>query len=98
MKKLKKIKVKGLTIITFEKNTFDFISLTDIAKYKDSERTNYIVQNWMRTRSTVEFLGCGRNYITLILTASNSMPLETNPVSSALPTWQSKFETIEIRN
>lgn len=55
--KIKKIEVKGLTIITFEKNTFDFISLTDIAKYRDSERTNYIIQNWMRTRSTVEFLG-----------------------------------------
>ena len=24
---------------------------------KDSERTNYVIQNWMRTRSTVEFLG-----------------------------------------
>lgn len=57
MKKIKKIEVKGLVIITFEKNTFDFISLTDIAKYKDSERTNYVIQNWMRTRSTVEFLG-----------------------------------------
>ena len=57
MKKIKKIEVKGLAIITFEKNTFDFISLTDIAKYKDSERTNYVIQNWMRTRSTVEFLG-----------------------------------------
>jgi len=55
--KIKKIEVKGLAIITFEKNTFDFISLTDIAKYRDSERTNYIIQNWMRTRSTVEFLG-----------------------------------------
>lgn len=55
--KIKKIEVKDLAIITFEKNTFDFISLTDIAKYRDRERTNYIVQNWMRTRSTVEFLG-----------------------------------------
>ena len=45
MKKIKKIEVKGLAIITFEKNTFDFISLTDIAKYKDSERTNYVIQN-----------------------------------------------------
>ncbi len=62
--KIKKIEVKGLAIITFEKNIFDFISLTDIAKYRDSERTNYIIQNWMRTRSTVEFLGCGKNYIT----------------------------------
>ncbi len=35
----------------------DFISLTDIAKQKDSQRTNYIIQNWMRTRSTIEFIG-----------------------------------------
>jgi len=55
--KIKKIEVKGLAIITFEKNTFDFISLTDIAKYRDNERTNYIVQNWMRTRSMIEYMG-----------------------------------------
>ena len=49
--------VKGIEIVTFKKNEADYISLTDIAKYRDSERTNYIIQNWMRTRSTVEFLG-----------------------------------------
>jgi hypothetical protein len=27
-----------------------------MAKFKDSERTNYIIQNWMRIRSTIEFL------------------------------------------
>lgn len=52
-----KIQVKGLEIITFEKNMKDFISLTDIARFKDKERTNYIIQNWMRNRSTIEFLG-----------------------------------------
>jgi hypothetical protein len=30
---------------------------SDIARYKDAERSDYIIQNWMRTRSTVEFLG-----------------------------------------
>jgi len=35
----------------------DYISLTDIAKYRDAERTRYIIQNWLRNRSTVEFLG-----------------------------------------
>jgi len=35
----------------------DYISLTDIARYKDSERTDYIIQNWLRNRNTVEFLG-----------------------------------------
>ena len=35
----------------------DFISLTDIARYKDNERTDYIIQNWLRNRNTIEFLG-----------------------------------------
>lgn len=35
----------------------DYISLTDMARYKDTERTNYIIQNWMRNRSTIEYLG-----------------------------------------
>ena len=32
----------------------DFITLT---KYKDSQNPRYIIQNWMRNRNTVEFLG-----------------------------------------
>lgn len=28
-----------------------------MAKFRDSERTNYIIQNLMRTRNTIEFLG-----------------------------------------
>ena len=57
VKKRQKITVKGIKIITFKKNESDYISLTDIAKYKDQERTNYVIQNWMRNRSTIEFLG-----------------------------------------
>lgn len=49
--------VKGIEITTRKLKKTDFISLTDIAKFKDSERTNYIIQNWMRNRSTIEFLG-----------------------------------------
>lgn len=30
---------------------------TDMAKFRDPQRTNNIIQNWMRTRSTIEFLG-----------------------------------------
>lgn len=54
---MKKIITKGIAIAVFKKNKFDFISLTDIARFKDKERTNYIIQNWMRNRSTIEFLG-----------------------------------------
>jgi hypothetical protein len=35
----------------------DFISLTDIARHRDSERGDYIIQNWLRNRNTIEFLG-----------------------------------------
>jgi hypothetical protein len=35
----------------------DYISLTDMAKYKNVDYPSEVIQNWMRTRSTVEFLG-----------------------------------------
>ena len=35
----------------------DFISLTDIARYRDLNRSDYILQNWMRSKDTIEFLG-----------------------------------------
>ena len=35
----------------------DYISLTDMARYRDADRVNYIIQNWMRNRHTIEFLG-----------------------------------------
>jgi len=35
----------------------DYISLTDIAKYRDAEDPRFIIQNWMRTRFTLEYLG-----------------------------------------
>ena len=37
-----KINVKGTEIVLFSKEKEDYLSLTDIARYKDSERTNYI--------------------------------------------------------
>lgn len=52
-----KINVQGTEIVLFSQKEEDYISLTDIARYKDPERTDYILQNWMRKRSTIEFLG-----------------------------------------
>ncbi|MBI2074607.1 MAG: KilA-N domain-containing protein [Candidatus Levybacteria bacterium] len=54
---MKKIITKGIKVYTFQQNEIDYISLTDIARYKDKERTDYIIQNWMRNRDTIEFLG-----------------------------------------
>ncbi len=54
---MKKIITKGIKVYTFQHNESDYISLTDIARYKDIERTDYIIQNWMRNRDTIEFMG-----------------------------------------
>jgi len=35
----------------------DYISLTDIAKYRNADDPRFIIQNWIRTRFTMEFLG-----------------------------------------
>jgi len=58
MAKNKIINVKGTEIaIISEKNQDEYISLTGIARYRDAERSDYILQNWLRNRSTIEFVG-----------------------------------------
>lgn len=48
---------KGVEISAFNQGQNDYISLTDIARFKDQERTDHIIQNWMRTMDTIDFLG-----------------------------------------
>ena len=35
----------------------DYISLTDIARVREGEYPGYVVQNWLRSKSTVSFIG-----------------------------------------
>jgi hypothetical protein len=57
MAKNKTINVKGTEIVVISSNEDDFISITDIARHKDSQHTDTIIQNWMRNRNTIELLG-----------------------------------------
>ena len=53
-----KITAKGTEIAVLSKGTGDdFISLTDIAKYKNPDDPFIVINNWMRTRNTIEYLG-----------------------------------------
>ncbi len=46
------------TSVTILNHTIDtYISLTDIAKHKEPDRSDHVIQNWMRNRNTIEFLG-----------------------------------------
>ncbi|CAB1253348.1 KilA-N domain protein [Clostridiaceae bacterium BL-3] len=52
------INANGTNISIVSKgNEDDYISLTDIAKYKNPEAPADIIKNWLRNRSTIEFLG-----------------------------------------
>lgn len=52
-----KINAKGMQIsVVSDGSCDDYISLTDIAKYK-SEDPAATIQNWMRSRDVIEFLG-----------------------------------------
>lgn len=57
MIKKQKINVEGIEIVTFTKDKNDYISLTDIARHKNSLFPADVVKNWMRSRGTIEFLG-----------------------------------------
>ncbi len=57
MPRNKKIKVKGTEITIFKGENEDYISLTDIVRYKDSSSTDDIIKNWLRNKNTIELLG-----------------------------------------
>lgn len=51
-----KISVQNTNVTVISINENDYISLTDIAKYKSDDPTA-VIGNWMRNRNTVEYLG-----------------------------------------
>lgn len=60
MSKVKKdtIEAKGFAIQIYTKDfKNDYISLTDIARYKNVHEPKDVVKNWLRVRDTIEFLG-----------------------------------------
>lgn len=59
MVKNKKIIVENteISVSLGEATNDDYISLSDMAHYRDTNRTDYIIQNWLRNRNTIEYLG-----------------------------------------
>jgi hypothetical protein len=57
MSRKKIINVKGTEITLLSQDTSDYISLTDIAKSRNNTEPYAVINNWMRNRSTIEFIG-----------------------------------------
>lgn len=67
---MSKITVQNTNVTIISINENDYISLTDIARYKSDDPTA-VIGNWMRNRNTVEYLGIWES-----LYNSNFNPIE----------------------
>jgi len=57
MAKKDKITVQGTEIMLFSHKKENYISLTDMARHKNPVEPKDVVKNWLRNRTTIEFLG-----------------------------------------
>ncbi len=51
------IEVQGASVTVLSQDREDIFCLTDIARFKNPDHPDDVIRNWLRTRSTVEFLG-----------------------------------------
>ena len=51
------ITVLDKEVAIYVQNEEDYICITDIARYKESDRTDDLIRNWIRNRNTIEYLG-----------------------------------------
>ena len=54
---MKNIVVKDKIINITGVNDDDYVSLTDIARFLNDDDPRYPIQNWMRLKDTIDFLG-----------------------------------------
>ena len=52
-----KINVKETDLTILQINEADYVSITDIARYKSADHTDDVIKNWIRNRNTIELLG-----------------------------------------
>ena len=57
MSKDKKIEVMNREVAIRTINKQDYICITDIGRYRDTENSDDLIRNWIRNRNTIEFLG-----------------------------------------
>lgn len=57
MAKKQTIHINGSDIIVLKQKTDDYISLTDMAKYKNAEATGIVISHWLSTRYALDYLG-----------------------------------------
>jgi hypothetical protein len=57
MSKKETITVQKTEIILLSHKKEDYISLTDMARYRNAEAMGYIISRWLSVRYTIDFIG-----------------------------------------
>jgi len=57
MAKKEKITIHGTEIMFYSQKKEDYISLTDMARYKNAEIPAHVISHWLSTKYTIEFMG-----------------------------------------
>lgn len=52
-----KLQVLEQEVTIDKKDGVEYICITDIARFKNADRTDDLIRNWLRNRNTIEFLG-----------------------------------------
>ena len=98
---MEQIKVKDISINITGIQDDDYISLTDLARIKNSKEPKDVVKNWMRSRATLEYLGLWEKMNNLDFRGVDFEPLlaETGKNSFTMsPTrWINEFNAIGIK-
>ena len=54
MAKTSKIEVEGSAITVLKNQSEDYVSLTDMAKFKNAENTGLVISHWLSTRFAID--------------------------------------------
>ena len=57
MAKKQTLHINGSDIVVLKEKADDYISLTDMAKYKNAEATGIVISHWLSTRYALDYLG-----------------------------------------
>ena len=57
MAKKRTIQVNGDNVVVIRQQSEDYISMTDMARFKNAEATGLVIFHWLSTRYAVDFLG-----------------------------------------
>ena len=63
-------------MVIIKQQAEDYISLTDMARYKNAEATGLVISHWLSTRYAVDFLGIWERINNPVLMLRNSVILE----------------------